>query len=232
MHSREPYFAGVASLMGDPARANILTALMDGRALTAKELALVAGVSAPTTSGHLAKLVDGGLLSVVVQGRYRHFRLANAHVARAIEGLMALSGGWQARRHWPQTPAGQALRLARTCYDHLAGKLGVAIMDRLLTEGHLHQADTGYRVSKDGQKFFAGIGIDIDSVMLQRRSFARSCLDWSERRPHLAGALGAALGTSCFEIGWVEPLKDSRAVAITAAGRRGLRDSFGIEILA
>jgi len=232
MSIREPYFAGVASLMGDPARANILAALMDGRALTAKELSLVAGVSPPTTSGHLAKLVDGGLLEVIVQGRYRYFRLANSLVACAIEGMMALSGERQPRRRSVGSRAGEALRMARTCYDHLAGKLGVAIMDRLLAQGHLHPDTADFQVSRRGQEFFGGLGIDVASVSRQRRGFARPCLDWSERRPHLAGALGAAIGSRCLETGWIERQRDSRAVIITAAGRRGFRDSFGIEILA
>jgi DNA-binding transcriptional ArsR family regulator len=232
MSIREPYFAGVASLMGDPARANILAALMDGRALTAKELSLVAGVSPPTTSGHLAKLVDGRLLEVIEQGRYRYFRLANSLVACAIEGMMALSGERQPRRRSAGSRAGEPLRMARTCYDHLAGKLGVAIMDRLLAQGHLHPGAADFQVSRHGHEFFDGIGIDVASVSRQRRGFARPCLDWSERRPHLAGALGAALGSRCFESGWIERQRDSRAVSITAAGRRGFRDSFGIEILA
>jgi DNA-binding transcriptional ArsR family regulator len=232
MSIREPYFAGVASLMGDPARANILAALMDGRALTAKELSLVAGVSPPTTSGHLAKLVDGGLLQVIEQGRYRYFRLANSLVACAIEGMMALSGERQPRRRLANSRAGEPLRTARTCYDHLAGKLGVALMDRLLAQGHLHPGAAGFDVSRRGRVFFDGLGIDLEKVAAQRRGFARPCLDWSERRPHLAGALGAALGSRCFATGWIERQRDSRAVTITAAGRRGFRENFGIELLA
>jgi hypothetical protein len=122
--------------------------------------------------------------------------------------------------------------MARTCYDHLAGKLGVAIMDRLLAQGHLHPGAADFEVSRRGQLFFDGLGIDVERVAAQRRGFARPCLDWSERRPHLAGALGAALGARCFESGWIERQRDSRAVTITAAGRRGFRESFGIELLA
>ncbi|MGH6882492.1 ArsR/SmtB family transcription factor [Hypericibacter sp.] len=232
MGIREPSFAGVASLMGDPARANILAALMDGRALTAKELAHVAGVSASTASEHLAKLVDGGLLDVITQGRFRYFRLANSLVASAIESMMVLLGERQPRRRPSSSRGGEALRVARTCYDHLAGKLGVALMDRLLTQGHLHPDVADYQVSRRGRTFFDELGVDIASASCQKRHFARSCLDWSERRPHLAGSLGAALGSRCFEIGWVQRQRDSRALVITAAGRRGFRDSFGIEILA
>jgi DNA-binding transcriptional ArsR family regulator len=208
MTDREPYFAGIAALMGDPARANILAALMDGRAMTAKELALIAGVSPPTTSGHLGKLVDGKLLEVIVQGRYRYYRLADSLVACAIEGIMALSSADPARRRRAVSPASEALRAARTCYDHLAGRLGVSLMDRLLGEGHIQPSDADFRVTKRGDTF------------------------WSERRPHLAGALGAALAGQCFERGWIERFREGRAVAITAAGRDALRDKFGIDVAA
>jgi DNA-binding transcriptional ArsR family regulator len=227
---REPYFAGIAALMGDPARANILAALMDGRAMTAKELALIAGVSPPTTSGHLGKLVDGKLLEVIVQGRYRYYRLADSLVACAIEGIMALSGADESRRRRPISPGSEALRAARTCYDHLAGRLGVSLMDRLLGEGHIQPSEADFRVTKRGDNFFRDIGIDVASVAHQRRGFARPCLDWSERRPHLAGALGAALARQCFALGWIERFREGRAVAVTAAGRSGLRDTFGIDL--
>src|SRR5262249_36145431 len=157
-----------------------------------------AGVSAPTASGHLAKLVDGGLLDVIEQGRYRYFRLANSLVACAIEGMMALSGD-QPRRRPSGSRGSEELRLARTCYDHLAGKLGVPLMDRLLAHGYLHPGSADFQVSRRGHEFFNELGIDAASVARQRRGFARPCLDWSERRPHLAGGLGAALGTRCFE---------------------------------
>ncbi|MBV8649970.1 MAG: helix-turn-helix transcriptional regulator [Alphaproteobacteria bacterium] len=231
MTDREPYFAGIAALMGDPARANILAALMDGRAMTAKELALIAGVSPPTTSGHLGKLVDGKLLEVIVQGRYRYYRLADSLVACAIEGIMALSSADPARRRRPASPASEALRAARTCYDHLAGRLGVSLMDRLLGEGHIQPSDADFRVTKRGAAFFQGLGIDVAAVARQRRGFARPCLDWSERRPHLAGALGAALTGQCFEHGWIERFREGRAVAITSAGRDALRDKFGIDVV-
>jgi DNA-binding transcriptional ArsR family regulator len=230
MITREPYFAGIAALMGDPARANILAALMDGRAMTAKELSLIAGVSPPTTSGHLGKLVEGKLLNVIVQGRYRYYRLADSLVACAIEGIMALSGAEEPRRRRPISPSSEALRAARTCYDHLAGRLGVGLMDRLLGDGHIQPSDPDYRVTKRGDNFFREFGIDVASVARQRRGFARPCLDWSERRPHLAGALGAALTRHCFELGWIERLREGRAVAVTASGYAGLRGTFGIDL--
>jgi DNA-binding transcriptional ArsR family regulator len=208
-----PYFAEVAALMGDPARANILAALMDGRAQTAKELAFVAGVSAPTTSGHLAKLVAGNLLLVETQGRHRIMTLA-------AQGP---------HRHRPHGPADAALKHARTCYDHLAGQVGVGLLTVLLGRGHLAPGPRDYRVTPSGETLFAELGIDLAEVERQRRSFARPCLDWSERRPHLAGALGAALTARFFEKGFIARRPDTRAVAITTAGRRMFRDRFAIE---
>lgn len=230
MIAREPYFAGIAALMGDPARANMLAALMDGRAMTAKELSLVAGVSPPTASGHLGKLVEGRLLDVIVQGRYRYYRLANSLVARAIEAIMALSGAEEPRLRRPASRAAEALRAARTCYDHLAGRLGVDLVDRLLGQGHIQPSETDYQVTRRGNAFFAELGIDVAALARQRRGFARPCLDWSERRPHLAGALGAALARQCFALGWIERSRESRAVAITAPGRAALRERFGIDL--
>jgi DNA-binding transcriptional ArsR family regulator len=233
MTDREPYFAAIAALMGDPGRANILAALMDGQALTAKELAHVAGVSAQTASGHLAKLLDGKLLDVVEQGRHRYYRLANSLVACAIEGLMALSaeGGDEGRRnHARRFPAGEALRTARTCYDHLAGRLGVGLTDRLFGQGCLELDGSDYRPTAAGYAVFGRFGIDVDGLKRQRRGFARPCLDWSERRPHLAGALGAALACRCFEAGWIERVKDSRAVIVTGRGKAGFAELFGLAL--
>lgn len=221
-----PYFAEIAALMGDPARANILAALMDGRARTAKELAFVARVSAPTTSGHLAKLLDGGLLQAVAQGRYRYFRLANPLVACAIESMAALAADRPAARPRAPGPAEAAMRAARLCYDHLAGTLGVRLMDHMREEGHLGDGEGQLRVTGSGRLFFAGLGIDVTAVERQRRGFARSCLDWSERRPHLAGGLGASLACRCFEMGWIERLRDTRAVRVTPAGTQAFGRLF------
>lgn len=223
-----PYFAEVAALMGDPARANILAALMDGRAQTAKELAFVAGVSAPTTSGHLAKLVAGHLLAVEVQGRHRYYRLADPLVAAALEGVMALAAHGP-RRHRPHAPGDAELRHARTCYDHLAGEVGVDLLSGLLGRGHLAPGPRDYRVTSAGAALLAEIGVDLAQLARQRRGFARPCLDWSERRPHLAGALGAALTARFFEKGYLARRRDTRAVTITPAGRRMFRERFGID---
>lgn len=232
MSSTEPQFATIAALLGDPARANIARALMDGRARTAKELALIAGVTPQTASGHLGKLVAADLLSVIAQGRHRYYRLASSLVACTIESLMALAGERPLPRHRHNAALTGALRCARTCYDHLAGRLGVHIHDHLLLQGGLLPAtggDQDYRVGEPGRRLLARMGIDTDAVARQRRGFARPCLDWSERVPHLAGGLGAAIAGRCFELGWIAPRPDSRAVSLTAAGRKGLAEIFDLD---
>jgi DNA-binding transcriptional ArsR family regulator len=238
MLSTEPQFAAIAALVGDPARANILRVLMDGRARTAKELAFAAGVTPQTTSGHLAKLVDGQLLQVASQGRHRYYRLASALVANALESLMALSGERVMPPHRHSHGLTHALRQARTCYDHLAGRLGVRIFDQLLAQDCLRPSDmtggtadgTEFTVTPAGRSLFADMGIDVDQVARQRRGFARPCLDWSERVPHLAGGLGAAIAHRCFELGWIERQGSSRAVTVTPPGREGLARLFGTDM--
>ncbi len=220
-----PYLAGVAHLMGDPARANMLHALMDGRALTAKELAYVAGVAPQTASGHLAKLLQGGLIVVAAQGRRRYHRLAGSEVAAALEGLMALAAAPGARRR-PPTRVGAELSAGRTCYDHLAGRLGVAIHDALVAGGHLRVGEDGYGLTGAGETVFAALGVDAVAAAKGRRALLRPCLDWSERRPHLAGSLAAALACRCFETGWVSRRKDSRAVILTGSGAAALASAL------
>lgn len=219
--------AEVAALVGDPTRATILAALMDGRALTAGELAYRAGVTAQTTSGHLARLSAAKLLVVEKQGRHRYHRLASAEVARAIEGLMALAAAGPAR-HRPVGPRDAALRTARTCYDHLAGRLGVALSDALCARGHVVLAEEGgaASVTDSGAAFLDTFGIALPGG--GKRPACRACLDWSERRAHLAGRLGAALCEGAFARGWIARLPDSRAVRITQAGRAGFAATFGI----
>jgi DNA-binding transcriptional ArsR family regulator len=214
--------ATTAALLGDPARANMLAALMDGRALTAKELAYTAHVTPQTASGHLAKLADGGLLAAEKQGRHRYYRLASPLVGQMLEGVMAMSGPPARTTTWR---GGEALRNARTCYDHLAGRLGVALADALEERGHIALGTDGGEVTEQGQGFLSAFGA---SPPPGRRVFCRPCLDWSERRPHLAGRVGAALACRCFELGWIARQRDTRAVAITQAGRKGFRERFGI----
>lgn len=221
MTMNSPSLAGIAHLMGDPARANMLQALMDGRALTAKELSWLAGVAPQTGSGHLARLMQGGLLAVAVQGRHRYYRLAGLEVATALEGLMVLAGPQGQLRRLPAR-VGEDLSRARTCYDHFAGRLGIAIHDALLAGGHLAVAEGGYGLAESGVAVFAALGIDPAPGRKGRRAALRPCLDWSERRPHLAGHLAAALACRCFEAGWVRRRKDSRAVLLSEEGRAAL----------
>lgn len=229
MSSNDPHVAKIAALIGDPARANILKALMDGRARTAKELAQIAGVSPQTTSGHLAKLSDGGLLGLAKQGRHRYYHLANAQVATAIESLMALAGERAMPKHHHHTRVAGALRAARTCYDHIAGRLGVCLFDQLIARGCLlPSGEDEFVVTAAGRQLFATMQIDVDAMATGKRRFARACLDWSERSPHLAGSLGAALADRCFALGWLERRRDSRAVTLTRAGAAGLARLFDL----
>jgi DNA-binding transcriptional ArsR family regulator len=224
-----PYIAEAAALIGDPARANILAALLDGRALTATELGLAAGVAPSTASGHLAKLLDGRLVSVTSSGRHRYYRLASPAVARVLESLttLALEGP---PRHRPPSRCGEAMARARTCYDHLAGKLGVALADSLAERRHVLLGEEGGIVTKSGRDFLVELGIELPGGNGSRRALCRSCLDWSERRWHVAGALGAALATRCFELGWIARQRDSRAVTITPAGEQAFDRQFGVRL--
>jgi DNA-binding transcriptional ArsR family regulator len=217
--------AGTAALLGDPARANILVALMDGRALTAKELAFAARVAPPTASGHLGKLTEAGLLALEKQGRHRYYRLASPLVGQMLESVMAVSGpDIQPRSTWR---GGEALRTARTCYDHLAGRLGVALADSLCAQGHVALSADGGEVTQSGRAFLHAFGAE---PVEGKRVFCRPCLDWSERRPHIAGRLGAALAARCLDLGWIARQRDTRAVAITAAGRTGFAERFGVRL--
>lgn len=220
--------AEVAALIGDVARANILSALMDGRALTASELAWHSGVSAPTTSGHLSKLSEANLIAMERQGRHRYYRVASPEVAQAIEALMAVAS-FGPKRHRPTGPKDEALRTARTCYDHLAGRLGIAITDALKARGHVLLSESAGSLTDEGQRFLCTMGIEIETDRKGQRALCRTCLDWSERRPHLAGRLGSALCTRLLELDWIERIKDSRALSITTAGHKGLSEAFGIE---
>jgi len=220
--------AETGALIGDPARANMLVALLDGRALTAGELARAAGVTPQTASSHLARLTEAGLLALEKQGRHRYHRLASRDVAQMIEGMMAVAGALDARRRPVVVgPRDKALRRARTCYDHLAGEVAVAIADRLAERGHVELSPDGAALTETGAAFLAGIGVDLPAQG-RHPVFCRPCLDWSERRPHLAGAVGAALYKGCVAQGWLRPVEGSRAVTITRAGEAGLARAFGL----
>ena len=229
-------FAEVAALAGDLARAGMLRALMDGRALTASELARVAGVTRQTASGHISRMATAGLVSVEKQGRHRYHRLASPVVAQMLETIMQVASGPGATRP-PLVvgPRDAALRLARTCYDHLAGRLGVALADTLIEHGYLELTSDGGLVTEEGVKFFARLGIEIDGLTLRShkpsaRILCRPCLDWSERRHHIAGKIGAAMCACAFEKGWIRRIDDTRAVAITPAGERIFRETFGLQL--
>jgi DNA-binding transcriptional ArsR family regulator len=215
-----PNIARVAGLIGDPARAEILTALLAGRALTATELAAVAGVTKQTVSAHLAKLVDARLLAVEAQGRHRYFRLADADVAHALETLSFVAERSAAFAKWEQG-AYRPLKAARTCYNHLAGELGVALFEGLLARGTLASADGSFELTESGRYHLHAIGLAAPADKAARR-YAYPCLDWSERRDHLAGSLAAALLDHCLERRWLRRTPGSRAVALTPAGTKSL----------
>lgn len=218
-----PDIAPIAALVGDPARANMLTALLDGRALTAGELANEAGVTAQTASSHLAKLEAGGLVARLKQGRHRYFRLADHDVADMIETLMGVAARAGHLRARPG-PADPALRKARVCYDHLAGEMGVAMLDALVAKRRL--AARTLKLTSDGEEFLHGFGIDVVNLASSRRPMCRPCLDWSMRRAHLAGALGAGLLERMLELGWAKRARGSRAILFTSEGERAFAKTF------
>lgn len=222
-----PHIARIAALIGDHARAEVLTALLADRAMTATELADVAGVGKATISAHLAKLLDAKLIAVEPQGRHRYFRLANHDVAHLLESLMgvAFRSGAVRLRGSPREPA---LRKARVCYDHLAGELGVLAFDGLQGQGAFtaDAAQHGLALSEAGHAWFNALGVDAAALSVQRRCFCRPCLDWGERRHHLAGALGAALLGRVYELGWARRARDSRVVQFTEPGEHAFRQLF------
>jgi DNA-binding transcriptional ArsR family regulator len=218
-----PNIARVAALFGDPARADALTALMSGRALTATELAATAGVTKQTMSAHLSKLLDASLVAVDQQGRHRYFRLADDDVAGLLECLMGVAFRSGACRILA-SPREPALRKARICYDHLAGEVGVAVYEALLHHRVLKMSQTGLKLTESGIEWFAHIGVDAVAVARQRRTFCRPCMDWSERRYHLAGSLGAALLFRFHDLGWAKRDKNSRVIRLTPKGDREVQN--------
>ncbi|MET0359712.1 MAG: metalloregulator ArsR/SmtB family transcription factor [Pararhizobium sp.] len=219
--------AQAAHLMGDPARANMLAALIGGEALTAGELASHAGITPQTASGHLAKLLDGRLLAAERHGRLRYFRLASPSVAQALEGLMALSQMPLTASPKRRGPRDEAMRRARTCYDHMAGHIAVEVTAMLEQRGLLHRSEGVGVLSDEGYRFFCDFGIDLATTDRPKRPVCRMCLDWSERRPHMAGRLGSALLARTIELKWVLRTPNSRTLTITPAGDRGFSDMLG-----
>lgn len=220
-----PDIAQIGALIGDPARANMLTALMGGRALTATELASTAGITLQTASSHLSKLEAGGLVAQRKQGRHRYFALLDDEVGLLLEGLMgfAATRGFLRARPGPKDPA---LRKARVCYNHLAGDFGVRMLDRMVADGHVAIDGDEAALTKSGEERMRRLGIDVDALHGQRRPVCRTCLDWSERRSHLAGSLGEALLSRFIDRGWARRSDDSRAIHFTSTGERAFCDLF------
>ena len=225
----EEAVARIAGAIGEPARARMLFSLMDGHARTSTELAVVADVSTSTASAHLNRLKEERLVKVITQGKHRFYSLDGPKVARVLEGLSVLVD--QPRRKFvPNTPT--RLRAARVCYDHLAGSLGVSLHDRFKQLKWLsNTSEDAYELTAEGVKAFESLGVDVEETRKLRRRFAYACLDWSERRPHIGGALGSALLQTALKKKWVTRDLDSRAIRVTNTGRRELLARFGMEIL-
>jgi DNA-binding transcriptional ArsR family regulator len=218
----------VAALVGDTARATMLAALMGGQSLTAKELAYLANVSRPTASGHLNKLVAARLLTVTRERRFSYYRIASPLVATMLESIGVVAAIEAPRRHQPRSANDNALRFARSCYDHLAGRIGVAVTDALVAMGHIVLTDEGGEVTSSGERFLSAFGADLRPR--SRRLFCQPCLDWSERRYHIKGLVGARILNRLFELEWLKRVSSSRALQLTSSGRAGLSEIFQIEI--
>ena len=230
-HFEEVVVAGIAAAIGEPARTRILYSLLDSHARTSTELAIVAEVSPSTASVHLNRLRSEGLIKVLVQGKHRYYSLASVSVAGVLESLSLLAGGSR-RKFVPNTPS--RLRFARTCYDHIAGTLGVSLHDQFLKNGWIDEdlanGNDAYELSQKGVEAVSSLGVDLDAARSTRRRFAFGCLDWSERRPHIGGALGSALLEAALGKRWVECDLDSRALEVTSLGKREMIRRFGLKV--
>jgi len=220
----------VAALIGDTARATMLGALMGGQSLTGSELAFLARVSRPTASEHLAKLVEARLIAVSKKRRFNYYRIASPLVAQMLESMKAVAAIEVPPRYQPRSAHDDALRFARTCYDHLAGRAGVALADALIAKDYVAFGEDGGEVTAAGARFLTEFGADLKLKPHSRRVFCRPCLDWSERRYHIAGHVGAELCRRCLERGWFARERDSRALRLTAVGKAGLYDCFGLDL--
>jgi DNA-binding transcriptional ArsR family regulator len=229
-------FAEIAALAGDPARVSMLHALMDGRALTATELAGVAGIAPQTASGHLSRMTSAGILAVEKQGKHRYHRLASGTVARMLESIMQVAAELEAPRETLRVgPRDKALRQARTCYDHFAGRLGVALADSMVSRGLVELTGDAGLLTDAGLEFLEHVGLSTAPLLERRtkrsgRVLCRPCLDWSERRAHLAGVVGAAICTHAFENGWTRRLSGTRAITLTPKGAKVFREKFAVVV--
>lgn len=225
-----PIIAEIAALVGDPARATMVSALLDGGALTASELASAARITPQTASTNFAKLAEAGVLSMIRNGRHRYFRLASPTVADMIDGIVAVALE-KRPRYRPLSRQARALSAARMCHDHLAGCLSVDLTDSLVAREHIVLDDEVAEITTAGTRFLTEFGIELPPPRSTRRRFCRLCLDWTERRPHIAGAVGVAITKRCFGLGWIAVTKRSHAVVVTPLGRRGFQQTFGIDAL-
>ena len=221
--------ATVAGAIGDPSRAAMLTALMDGRPLPASVLAYWAGITPQTASAHLSRLVETGLVTGRPDGRQRSYQLANENVAQAVEALMVLAPN-RPRSRVPAAEDRVIFPHGRLCYDHLAGTLGVRVLAALIQRRALVPEGMDFRLSPRGTAWFSALGIDVSGARRSRRHFARACLDLTERRHHLAGALGAALATNLLKRGWLRRRPEGRSLSVSDAGRAGLQRELGISL--
>ncbi|MGY4460776.1 ArsR/SmtB family transcription factor [Bradyrhizobium sp. LB13.1] len=221
----------VAALVGDTARATMLSALMGGQSLTGSELAFLARISRPTASEHLSKMVDARLISVTRKRSYRYYRISSPLVASMLESIKLVAALEVPQRYQPRSARDSALRFGRTCYDHLAGRLGVAIADSLVASGCIVLGEDGGDVTDAGAKILTEFGVDLSRKRQNKRIFCKPCLDWSERRYHIAGHVGAEIQRCCMELNWLVRMNHTRAVQLTTAGQTGLRDTFGLDKL-
>jgi DNA-binding transcriptional ArsR family regulator len=228
-HTQQPDIMHIMTLIGEPARATILLTLLSGEALPAGELAQECQLTPQTISSHLAKLVGGGLLLMIPQGRHRYYQLARPEIAEMLEAIQRIAPR-RPVRSLRQSEESRVLCRARTCYDHLAGKLGVGMTQALCERELLRYEGRQFYLTERGAAWCEGIGLDWRQARKRRRAFAAPCLDWSERRDHLAGALGAAIASYCFERAWLRRVKSSRAVAVTTAGRDAFIHYFGVDL--
>lgn len=224
-----PNMAEIAALLGETSRATILASMMDGRFHTASELAYMAAIKPQTASFHLAKLVEGKLIKVEKQGRHRYFQLAGEDIAQFLESFLAISPPPEVRS-LKQSSQIKLLQDARTCYDHLAGKLGVQLTESMLNAGYLTLEGKQFVLTDEGILFFTTFGIDLTALKRKRRSFSHACLDWSERRYHLAGALGCELLNQFFNLGWLLRVPSIRAIKVTEKGKIGFKEVFHLNL--
>jgi DNA-binding transcriptional ArsR family regulator len=223
----KPNLSKFAELVADPSRGAMLTALLDGRFHPASELAVTAGIKPQTASFHLAKMSEAGIVNMEKHGRHRYYGISNPQVAEVLENWLSISPTENTRsfKEWRE---GESIRRARTCYDHLAGKIGVQLTQSLMTMNVIKKEDNQFILTTSGEKFLTEFGIDLAALRQKRRAFSRCCLDWSEREHHLAGALGFGILEQLFQRNWIKRIPGSRAIAVTDEGRNGFRDTFHI----